>query len=739
MRVLMDLERDAAGLAVVSRAETRLSLAVVALVTIAFAACASWDLFAPHLAGHYAASASLGIAADNMLRWDIIAPVWEYTHEPPPPSLYYCHHPWGIFWVTTAFVDLLGRHDAVCRLPAVLLSTATPPLLFLLGRALWRPIAGAVAALGFAVLPISLAFAHFNALEVPVIAWTTLGAWGFVRHQQCWRARYLAASLAGFFMALHSDWPAFVYLSALLCFGALRGIVFRRALGRVALRAHARWWVLSALMMAAVGAFYLVMFQRAGKLADLADSAALRSTGAGTSVSAVLASRAYWIAAMFTPLGVALGKLGAVVLAVRVLWLRRPLDAVPLCLLAMATFQYLVFRQGADVHIYWPHYFAPFFGLALGALTDTALASAARHRSGRASWAVTAGAIALCLPIARDGAELLVYGRATGGRFNEKGALIHSDGRKHAFLAWLAPQLPEGATVAMHEGMKTTWSQVWTLGGRVVRPFQRRPPNPDEPAWNDDAFLVDTRFLLPGMQRRVAGDHHVVAVGPFWWIRPAAAAAPLDAFAIVEREPNAWERYWHHGTEPVRGISPVPDPYLTWELRTHFDQPAAAPTSAPVGLEQLRIAHNIAVAEGRDPSAPLAALLAEMTPLSLRFDDGTELVASRFDDGVRPRLTLLYRAAAPAKWDVVPTVRSRVIAPPRWSSTPADPVVRDVSLPPAIAPRLWRAGFLYSHAIDIAKRPGVEAFDLTFTFRTPPPGDAAPPAAPRTLVLTLPE
>ena len=111
----------------------------------------------------------------------------------------------------------------------------------------------------------------------------------------------------------------------------------------------------------------------------------------------------------------------------------------------------------------------------------------------------------------------------------------------------------------MHEGMKTTWSQVWTLGGRVVRPFQRRPPNPDEPAWHDDAFVIDTRFMPPGMQKRVAETHRVTAVGPFWWIRPAALPAPIDAFAIIEREPTAWERYWHSGTEPtVTASSPVP-------------------------------------------------------------------------------------------------------------------------------------------------------------------------------------
>src|SRR3954471_21100439 len=146
------------GLPVADPLEERVARAVAWIATAWFALAAAWELFGPLLAGHYASSASMGIIAENMLRWRIPGPVWEYTTSRPPPSMYYCHHPWGIFWTTAALLRFFGRHDYICRLAPVLLSAATPPLLYAIGRSVWRPIAGAVAALSFVVLPITLAF-----------------------------------------------------------------------------------------------------------------------------------------------------------------------------------------------------------------------------------------------------------------------------------------------------------------------------------------------------------------------------------------------------------------------------------------------------------------------------------------------------------------------------------------------------------------------------------------------------
>ena len=240
------MQRDEDGLPLARATEHRLAGALVLVATVFFGLCACWGLFGPLLAGHYAASASLGIMAENMWQWEIFGPVWEYTASRPSPRMYYCHHPFGSYWTTALVMKLFGRHDFVCRLPAVLLSTAAPPLLFLLGRAIWRPLAGALAALAFVVLPITLSFAHFNALEVPVISWALLGSWGYVRYLRTQRRRHLCASLIGFVLALHADWPAYVLLAVLLAFGLAFGILWPKSFDRVRARPMTLWWVLSA-------------------------------------------------------------------------------------------------------------------------------------------------------------------------------------------------------------------------------------------------------------------------------------------------------------------------------------------------------------------------------------------------------------------------------------------------------------------------------------------------------------
>src|SRR5688572_22782853 len=86
---------------VASELETQLARAVTWCATLLMACVVVWEIGAPIVNGHYASTASMGIIADNMRSWGIAAPVWIYTADPPDPALYYCHHPWGIFWTTT--------------------------------------------------------------------------------------------------------------------------------------------------------------------------------------------------------------------------------------------------------------------------------------------------------------------------------------------------------------------------------------------------------------------------------------------------------------------------------------------------------------------------------------------------------------------------------------------------------------------------------------------------------------
>ncbi len=719
---------DLDGLPLADPRDERVARIVLLLATRWFTLAAAWERFGPLLAGHYASSASMGIIAENMLRWRIPGPVWEYTAQRPSPALYYCHHPWGIFWTTAALMKLLGRHDYLCRLAPVLLSAATPPLLYALGRALFRPLAGAIAAASFVVLPIALAFASFNALEVPVITWTLLALWGHVRLAQTGRRRHLLAALAGTFLALHADWPAYLLVGALLAFGVLRGYLLRPFFGPLkSERRFAEWWVLTTTLATLTLALYLYLFQKSGKLDDFTGSYGLRSAGNAIPFARVLEQRRYWIELCFTPPAIALGKAGAIVAVIRLLWLRREHEILPLLVLFMATVQYVVFKQGADVHVFWPHYFAAYFALAMAQLGATVASIAERVPALLARLKKRAAPLPSLRPamialglgllpvpiIARDGIPALRYARETGGRFNEKGLLIHSDGDKTAFLRFVEPTLPPRAPLEMHESMKTTWSQVWTLNGRPVaqnRPIPQRGKS-------SEPYLADTRFLLDELQGDLAKSFHLTAVGPFWRVLPRENAAPIDAYAIVEREPSWWERYFISGTEPHREI--VPDAHATWELRTHFDQRATLPTEPPISLEHKRIAHNMALSTGDDGKA--AALLEEieaaLRPVHARYDDGTELLGTTFHEGACSMLTVILRAGGPTTADVQLAVRSKVTARATFSLTMADPTEREVGLPLPIAPKRWRKGFLYSDQVPIRKRPGTEVFRASFWVR----------------------
>lgn len=711
--------RDLDGLPAADPREARVAMYVTALATAWFVLAAAWELFGPLLAGHYASSASMGIIAENMLRWHIAGPVWEYTRGRPGPEMYYCHHPWGIFWTTAALMKLFGRHDFVCRLAPVLLSAATPPLLHAIGRAVWRPAAGAAAAAAFVVLPITLAFANFNALEVPVIAWSLLGLWGFVRLTQTGRRRHLAAALAGSTLALHADWPGFMLAGAMLGFTLIRGYLARDLFGKIKHeRRYAQWWIWSATLAVATAALYLLLFKRSNKLADLFGSYDMRSSGNAVPLAAVLAARRYWIELSFSPIAIALGKLAAILCAARLVVLRREHEVIPLAVLAMAAAQYLIFKQGADIHVFWPHYFGAYFALAMGALVATIAPLFERIGSLQNKGALVALA-ALGLPllaIARDGVPALRYARETGGRFNEKGLIIDSDGDKTAFLRHVDPTLRKNAVIGLHEGMKPTWAQVWTLGGRLVTGGK---PAPTRARPSGGIYLADTRYMLSDVQAQLARDYHVTAVGPFWMIDEGQPAAPIDAFSFVEREPSWWEWYFVSGTEPHREITP--DPWLTWELRTHFGQPATPPSAQPATLDQKRIAHNIAVAASDDAKAAAlrAEIVREIKPISAAFDDGTKLLGTTFHEGARLLLTVFVEAGGPTQADVQLTVKSKVTARAPLSLTMADPTEREVGLPLAIAPQRWRKGFIYADPVTIRKRPGTEVYRASFWVRGP--------------------
>ena len=71
-----------------------------------------------------------------------------------------------------------------------------PFFIYRFGRAAWGPIEGALAAVAYTSLPITLGFSNFHALEGPVIAGIAVASWGYARFTQTWRTGYAAASIS---------------------------------------------------------------------------------------------------------------------------------------------------------------------------------------------------------------------------------------------------------------------------------------------------------------------------------------------------------------------------------------------------------------------------------------------------------------------------------------------------------------------------------------------------------------
>jgi hypothetical protein len=232
------------------------------------------------------------------------------------------------------------------------------------------------------------------------------------------------------------------------------------------------------------------------------------------------------------------------------------------------------------------------------------------------------------------------------------------------------------------------------------------------PPKEDRYYVGDLRFLGADDQRRAATSFKMVTLGPYVYIDKDAPHGPLEAFAFEEREPNIFEWYLSNPTEPVRTVRP--DPWATWELREHYDQqPNPPPPDGPRLLEEIRIAHNLAVSTGDTAGADKwnEQLLAALDKsVATAFPDGTRLLGKRYVPGVDPKLELYFVASAPLATDAMFEVTSTVDAPPWWSLVPADDKVKVYGQAFVIAPHLWRKGFIYVERVDLRFRPGREYF-----------------------------
>jgi 4-amino-4-deoxy-L-arabinose transferase-like glycosyltransferase len=657
-----------------------------------------------------------------MWQFHTVYPILTNTFDSTGAPLY-MHHPLGVFWSTALLFRIFGQASWVVRLPAVVYSTLTPFLLYRIGRSIWGPIEGALTAIAYVSLPITLGFSNFHALEGPVIFSVALTIWGTLRYLQTWRGRYAFFAGVGFVWALNNDWIAYVWGGIFLAWVFVRGFVLPASLvGETRARPLARFWGLlcGAAVLSAVLAITMLMSTE--RLSDLLGAYSFRVSGNSMPLAQVLRTRHVWIELMFPGLAILLGKLALPVILVRAVRRRRDGEVLVLSILVMALWQYLHFKEGADVHIFWPQYFAPYFALGVGALcagVRELLPWLAWHWPSRLTrWAASRraliAALVVGLPVAavfKDGASMIRLARETGGRFNSP--MLQSDIDKVVAVKWFVSRFPERESVGMHPGVNAHWGWHWELRPHPI--VRQQPPGTAASAGIARLYVMDTRYASLEEIKQAAATFHVFAVGPYWLIDRRAPVAPLDGFSFDEREPSVWAWYWQGGTEPLRTVRP--DPWVTWEWRTLLHQAAPVPTGTPQTLEQVRIAHNISVT--LKDAAGAARWLGELqrrlnVRVTAHYDNGAELLGVDYHGGAERSLNLYFLGGAfrgHAKFSIA----AHVDRPPRLSTLAFDESEIEIAHPPAVPTELWQAGLIYSVKTPYRKRPGQERFFGRFT------------------------
>jgi hypothetical protein len=700
----------------------RIALGVVVLASAWFAFAAAWGMFGAIGGGHLGGGASgNAMDAEQIVRWHIVYPAWGWhTGVAPRKADYYCHHPFGLYWVSAIFLWIFGHRDFVVRLPAVLMSLALPPLLYGIAKEKWGRPAGAVAAAAYVVVPIAVGFSSFNNLETICIFGALLFFWGHTRHMATGKRRHLVASLVGIWFTCSGDWVGYLIVAPPIVWCFVRGCVLpARLTPRVRLVPYLRWWAWSVASVAASLLLWLGLFYKADAISDWLMQAALRGGAEGTKLKDVLEARSAWIDFSFTPPAVWLGKIAAPVCLLRLLVTRLDEETYALGLLFGATVQYVAFKQAGDVHIFWAHYFAPYYALALAQLARTigAAVSWPVRRLAPAHAQLALGAVTLTvgllptLAMAHDGVLSLWVWRRTGGRYDDNGSLIRSSVDAMDVLRQVVvPRVSPGMHIAVHPSLGWAWEHEWTYQGIGDTAME---PKIDASAWARPFWVARASGLSADEQKTIASMAHVRVYGDLWVVDQREAPAPLDAYSMNEREPGVFEWLLTHPTEPVRRIGDAPDPWITWEWRTHLGQDAPAPTGEPRTLDEMRIAHNVAVSRGDAQAAEAWREKIEARidrTVTVKFERGVRLIGVRRIGGVQPRIESWFEVTDAPAGDWSWAVKSSVIARAPLSLIPPDKTDREMAWPPSLPTKLWKPGFFYTTQTVMNHRIGVERY-----------------------------
>jgi hypothetical protein len=346
------------------------------------------------------------------------------------------------------------------------------------------------------------------------------------------------------------------------------------------------------------------------------------------------------------------------------------------------------------------------------------------------------GLALLALPLAlvfRDGASMIRLARETGGRFNSPS--IQSDVDKAVALRWYLQRHPRTTPLGFHPGMIVHWGLAWEAGNRHI---VRGSGVGTRGSHASRLYMIDTSQITVDELRTALANFRVTVVGSYWFLDREAPAG-IDGFSFREREPSLGEWLLYGGTEPTRTI--VPDPWVEWEWRSLLGTGAFPPQgTAPTTFEQIRIAHNAAVAAGDRANADRLEkqLVAGLElPAKATWNNGTTLLGAHHHRGAQRSLTLLFRAGAfpgRAKFSVTAKVLRRA----KLSTLALDSATIETAPAPAPPTDLWRVGHLYAVRVPYRKRPGSERLEGRFVTLDRNPAPARTDQAGDVPLLTLP-
>lgn len=670
---------------------------VVIARAIAIAACvlyalvATWELFAPLPGGHLGNAAGAAMAGENMLHHRFLGAVLEYVPARPIPAQHYTHHPYGVFVLSALAHAVVGHGWVATKLPAVLLSIASPPLLWLLARALYGELAAAVATAVFVVVPVNLAYATFHNLEVPLIAAGLLFAWCTVRFFQTDERRFAIGSVLGALFTCHVDWIGMVLVGGVGTLAFVRVYVLPERLRRaVDPTRHAAWFAWTVAVSTGTLLFYLLHFGKLGRLGDLFGAYEHRAAGSSAALGAIFGPRRLlwllWMLPATALLGLVAGTFVATLRS-----FRRFEEWVAPVWCGTACIQYFAFRNGADTHVFWPHMASVSVALGVAVVAASVHEAVSAFRSERLAHVLAFVPSVLAVVIlARVGFPLAHQSRLSGGRFDDGGRYIGVDQDRHVFAAWAATVLAKDRTIGLHRSFDRTWAVEYAIG----RPL----------AGKADVLLADARRLAGAELTAASATHAVTAVGPYLTLSRTGTPG-WTSLAFHERQPALYERWLGTSTDLVRSVGDV-DAFATHEWREHLGLATTLPRVAPATPEEARIAFNT----GRDPAHRQKALELVSARLDVPFSGGVRLVGAHVDAGAATVVTLLWETSddhEPGDADFL--VRSRVTAPPRLWPSRVDFFEKELAPPMALRPALWKPGRLYVQRFVAMRRLGEEA------------------------------